>query len=179
MTISYYVLGELRQCISEVKDVETGARLIEKYNREDKNWGIYSPHYYNVVSRTNKNFDLFMKTGSFKVQALPRYQLSKLVRANNGAGDDDEEFLKEPHIPDLTTQTVYNTIDSLSRHEQVRLESAYAAAYDKVPFYSVWDSKEEKDVEVAGIPFVTLDKWEAELLLDMLNGGKLWDKELV
>ena len=87
MTISYFVLGNLRQCIAEVKDVETGARLVEQYNREDKNWGTYTPHYYKVVSRKNKNFDLFMDKGSYKEEPLPRYQLSSMASANNGAGD--------------------------------------------------------------------------------------------
>lgn len=177
MTISYFVLGNLRQCISEVKDVETGARLVEKYNREDKNWGIYTPHYYNVVRRKNKNFDLFMHKGSYTVESLPRYQLSNMIKANNGAGDDEEEFIKEPHTPDLTTQTVYNKVDSGEKRKQAREDMAYAKIYEKVPLYSVWDSVEEKDVEIAGFPFVTLDKAEAELLLNELNKGAL-DQEL-
>lgn len=179
MTISYYVMGSKRQCISEVKDVDMGARLIEKYNREDKNWGTYTPHYYNVVSRKNKNFDLFMRKGSYEVKPLQRYQLSNMIRANNGAGDDDEEFIPDPHVPDLTTQTIYNTVDSYEKRKQAHKDIMYAKKYDKVPLYSVWDSVEEKDVEVAGIPFATLDKWEAELLLDKLNRGSIWDKELV
>ena len=172
MTISYFVLGNLRQCIAEVKDVETGARLVEQYNREDKNWGTYTPHYYKVVSRKNKNFDLFMDKGSYREEPLPRYQLSSMASANNGAGDDEEEFIKEPHTPDLTTQTIYNTIDSYEKRKQAAKDMAYAKRYAKTPLYSVWDSVMEKDVEVAGLPYVTLNKEEAELLLTALNTGK-------
>ena len=60
---------------------------------------------------------------------------------------------------------------------QSKIDRAYAEKYKRVPFFTVWDSVDEQDVEIAGIPFCTLDKQEITLLYKQVRSGKL-NKEL-
>ena len=177
----YYIIGRnLRQVISEVKSIDEGAEYIELYNRQDKNWGIYTRNYYALVKSKCKptDFDMFLKPLSYSEVKIPRYQISTMATKNNGAVDEDELFDIPKPLPDLVIGNKY-TGEKYGQEKmaQSKIDRAYAEKYKRVPFFTVWDSVDEQDVEIAGIPFCTLDKQEITLLYKQVQSGKL-NKEL-